>query len=556
MTNRLTRIGTDGWVVPSDKAGQFNGAVDHWQRQLDQHAGANELTSPNLRDNMWLARTGDPLGTWQAHLAKGGLLGSAIPEAAPEAEPVTPADPSAPFGEVDWTPTEYKADAGVYDYSGWAGRPDRANPDLFGVNSSARELGQAHNDLMGYAVREDTYGNSENGYQRTDDRITIDPWSGGRIFQDLPVAGKLGLPGAASPYTQVSALNPSGTNFAEARALLEELRGLPPSEMTARLRDPGVQETLSPFAFNKDTALFNNVANDKAAGYMLNQIDRQEAAHNERMAAYNEHKNNFETAWGQIQEEHLSPRLDAQLRELMPDDGKSYDNAFTGNYDRHINTLNYTMRGKLGIDDLRELASTSHDGRAVIYNRRTGQEVDPSLLNYKGGSHDGNVEFRLVPTENGGVTFDTKFNAPSKWAGGGWISQLAPMAFSFALGPVAGALGKALAPTLGAIGQAAVGGALTGGLTSAAFGGNILQGALLGAAGGAASNAAGNAYVGAKGIDPTLMTPSPQIATQAGLVANAAGGATQDLLAGANPIDRYRDPGTWLNGLNVARTLL
>lgn len=405
------------------------------------------------------------------------------------------------------TGTSFNPAIGMYQAEDWAGRPDRQNPDLFGVNTQARALADNYNNLRGYGVQE-VSANNENGTETLDNRVRVDPWSG--RLSSAPISKNIFGLADQPTYNSIADLAPTpGTDFNKARELATELRGLSGSALTKRLREREVQDTLNPFAFQMGdepaSVGYATFANDRAADMLMGRIGQAEADYNAKLEPFNAAREQYDSAWGQIQEQYLSPTLDKQLRELMPDDGKSFDNAFTTNYDHHINTLNYVLKGKTGIEDLRDLASTTHDGRTVIYNRRTGQEVDPELLNYKGGSNDGNVSFKLKATEGGGVTFDTKFKKPSMWGGGNWINVVAPMALGlFAGGALSGALTKAFsggAATAG-LGASVAGKALSGGLVSAAMGGNPVTGMLGGALGvgtGMAGSVVGDAIGGTAG---------------------------------------------------------
>lgn len=391
------------------------------------------------------------------------------------------------------TGTSFNPELGMHQPGDWPDRPKRRNPDLFGVNTQAQALADSYNTLQGYGL-EEVETNTDHGWAEHDTRVRVDPWSG-RIIQSRNPGGVFNITNPGPTYTSIADLAPTPVvDFAKARELVAELRGLPGGLRAQRLADKDVQETLSPFvfAFDGDEAKVThaNIGSD----YILNQIDKAEADYNTKADAFNQAKSGYDAAWSQVKDQYLSPTLDKQLRELMPDDGKSYDNAFTTNYENFINTVNYTLRGRTGIDNLQDLASTTHDGREIIYNRRTGQEVDPNIVNFRGGKHDGNVTFRLKATENGGVTFDTKFKKPSKWGGGNWINVVAPLAFGiFAGGALGGALTKAFsggAATAG-LGATIAGKGLAGGITSAALGGDFKRG-LLGGVVGVGTGAAGS----------------------------------------------------------------
>ena len=150
-------------------------------------------------------------------------------------------------------------------------------------------------------------------------------------------------------------------------------------------------------------------------------------------------------------------------------------------------------------------------------NKRTGQAV-PNTYGERqtgdafGGTYagSGNTGYRVQFLPDGSPVFYTSEQSSSNIKDVMPLIQLALLATG-AGGLLGGALNSTLGLGLGAAGEAALGGATIGGLTSAATGGNVLQGALLGGAGGYLSGSLGTPATTDAGL---LAADASQLAAQ------------------------------------------
>jgi hypothetical protein len=127
------------------------------------------------------------------------------------------------------------------------------------------------------------------------------------------------------------------------------------------------------------------------------------------------------------------------------------------------------------------------------------------------------------------------------WSGGSFFDKFmdsgGPLMIAAAF--AAPYLGAALAPTWGATAQAALGGALTGGFSSAATGGDFLKGAMLGGIGGGAGTALTGAigdYSGLGFLSNDFMGPlSFGESMTKGALSGAVSGGLKGAVSGGNP---------------------
>ena len=182
--------------------------------------------------------------------------------------------------------------------------------------------------------------------------------------------------------------------------------------------------------------------------------------------------------WGQLQ--HLQQA------------GVPYKNPQGGGAAQMDNIVRELSRW--GINDLSQVGSTTTaDGRTVVYNKATGQEL-PNTIG-SGSKGEGFTKYKWMPIPGGGAIPVGEWEESSDR---GKIAQVASIALA-ALAPYAL---PALAGGLGAMGAGALYGGVSGGLTSAIGGGDMFkgmaQGALQGTLGGAVKqyNPAGMLGVG------------------------------------------------------------
>lgn len=421
---------------------------------------------------------------------------------------------------------------------GYIGRPGRQNPDYFGLNTYAQAQADAYNDLMGYGTKWLDSG-GEYGLEAYDNTVRIDPWSGGVIQNGIPRA-VLQTAAQTTQYRTRDDLQPRDPAFYDdVRAKIARLEGLPIKERRRLLGSREYQDALSQFVshepgydnYGRELSPQEKVFNMFGSQNGSSVIDKHEADYLAKLAKYNDASAGYDAAWEQVRNQYMSPELDSQLRQLMPDDNKSYNNAFTTNYDHHVNTLNYALKNR-GVESLSDIGATQHGDRTVFYNRRTGHEIDPALVNYKGGKGDGNVAWRLKALPDGNVTLDTDFKKPSKWGGGNWMPAVVAAVMSYFIGPAAFKLAGAMAPAAGAATQGAMAGAMTGAATSAMTGGNALKGAALGGLGGGLGQMVGSGPSAVFNPGSVTTNPALSAAINRGVVGGLTGAAGGALYGG------------------------
>lgn len=199
-------------------------------------------------------------------------------------------------------------------------------------------------------------------------------------------------------------------------------------------------------------------------------------------------QNELNKLWGDFSSKYLPSTLRGQIQSHV-DAGMDFTpTGLVGSNDYAVNRVTASL-ASMGINDLSQIGVTS-DGR--YYDRKSGAEIHPNIMTFKGGRGDGNLSVQLR-NNNGQVYLGSDYNAP----GTNFIDDIMPQLVLAFIGGMAGpAIGGALGGALGggAVGSTvgnAVGYGVAGGTTSAAQGGDFGQGFLGGAVSGGLSSGIG-----------------------------------------------------------------
>lgn len=202
-----------------------------------------------------------------------------------------------------------------------------------------------------------------------------------------------------------------------------------------------------------------------------------------------------EQKWGDFSNRYLPSTLRNQIQGHV-DAGMNFEQTgLVGSNDHAVNRVTAAL-ASAGITDLGQIG-VAPDGQ--YYDKKTGAPIHANIMNFKGGSGDGNLNVQLRHNDKGQVYLGTDYNAPETSFIDDIMPQLVLAFIGGMAGPaIGGALGSAAGSAASGVGAGAAGTAaattagnalgygLAGGTTAAAGGGNFGQGFLGGAIGGAA----------------------------------------------------------------------
>lgn len=199
-------------------------------------------------------------------------------------------------------------------------------------------------------------------------------------------------------------------------------------------------------------------------------------------------QNELNKLWGDFSGKYLPSTLRSQIQSHV-DAGMDFTpTGLVGSNDYAVNRVTASL-ASMGINDLSQIGVTP-DGK--YYDRKSGAEIHPNIMTFKGGRGDGNLNVQLR-NNNGQVYLGSDYNAPET----NFIDDIMPQLVLAFIGGMAGpAIGGALGGALGGgtVGSTVgntLGYGIAGGTTSAAQGGDFGQGFLGGAISGGLSSGIG-----------------------------------------------------------------